>query len=245
MKKLVLVGLIAGLSVFAQAEIRGAIGVSGESIDSAYAGVDNHTKFIPMVFVDHEDFYAKGTRFGAYIYNDNTYFVGTGVSIDFSSVDRNDNSTFKEMDELRGRGNLNLILERRSEIVNLFTSIDRDISGASDGFRVTAQLSKPFEFGDLTIEPKIGVVWSDEDTNNYLYGIDSNQATADYTTYTSTDSIEPYAEVMVRYRFTKFLGLIGGVKYKKLDDTIMDSPMVDGKSELSVKLGLLFFFKID
>ena len=245
MKKLVLVGLIVGLSVFAQAEIRGAIGVAGENIDSAYAGVDNHTKFIPMVFVEHEDFYAKGTRFGAYIYNDNTYFVGTGVSIDFSSVDRNDNSTFKEMDELRGRGNLNLILERRSEIVNLFTSIDRDISGASDGFRVTAQLSKPFEFGDLTIEPKIGVVWSDEDTNNYLYGIDSNQATADYTTYTSTDSIEPYAEVMVRYRFTKFLGLIGGVKYKKLDDTIMDSPMVDGKSELSVKLGLLFFFKID
>ncbi len=199
-----------GLSLQAsEYKIRGAVGVAGEHIYSVYDGVDTATKFIPMLFIQHENFYAEGTRFGAYMYRDNVYSVGAGVSIDFTSLDRNDNEALKIMDELSGRGNLNFSLKRKSECFELLALVDRDVSDRSQGWRVLTQVSKPMVFDKLTIEPKLGLLWSDEKTNDYLYGVSSQKATSNYATYSPDDSFEPYVKLNMRYRLTDLFGIIG------------------------------------
>ncbi|MCH9814632.1 MAG: MipA/OmpV family protein [Epsilonproteobacteria bacterium] len=245
LKVLILFMMSIGLSLQAsEYKVKGAIGVAGEHIYSVYDGVDTATKFIPMLFIQHEDFYAEGRRFGRYMYKDNCNAIGAGVSIEFTNLDRNDNEALKVMNELSGRVNANLVLNRKSEFFELLALVDRDISDRSKGWRILTQVSKPMVFDKLTIEPKLGLLWSDEKTNAYLYGVSSQKATSNYASYSPDDSFEPYVELNMRYRLTDLLGIIGAAKYKRLDDTVIDSPLVDQKEEITLRLGFVFFFKL-
>ena len=244
MKKLTFLIVMVCFKLSLYADMKGAVGVAVENTWSVYDGVDTDSRLIPLVFLRHDNYYAQGTRFGVFLYKDCHYRIGSGLSLDFSSIDRNQNRALKEIEDISGRVNINIRAKRIGKYIDIALNLDKDISNRSKGYRITAEVIKPIQFDRIKLSPGIGVVYSDKKTNEYLYTVGSQKAAATYDTYEIKDSFDPFIAVTARYKFSQRLGMIVSAKYTKLSSSITDSPIVQDDTELKARLGLLYYFSI-
>ena len=242
MKKIIIITMILTTQIFAQ--LKGGVGVGYKNTNSIYDKVGNQVTTIPIIYLSNKQYYIQGTKFGKHLYFTKRFKINAGIYIDSNSIYRDKNKDFKNMNKINKRINANFHIINKNKNYNYLFNLNIDISNNSKGFDFTTQISKDFKFSKLSIEPKLGIIFNDKKTNNYLYGITSTQANLNYAKYTAKSSFSPYLELDINYKFFKFLGLKSNIKYTKISNTIYNSPMLSKDKEIISMIALVFYFKL-
>lgn len=113
-------------------------------------------------------------------------------------------------------------------IINLPKGIDleagfkADTLGTSDGYIVSLNLGKGFQFGPASIEPSIGVDYLDSKLSQYEFGVSRNGTTI----YATDAAYNINIGLSIFIDITDDIRLIANSQYAWLDSTLHGSPIV-------------------
>jgi outer membrane protein len=117
-----------------------------------------------------------------------------------------------------------------------------DVTGAHQGFELTAKYSYPKQTGSWSIEPAAGLQLQSSDLVDYYHGVSDAEAQTDRPAYQGDQAINTLVSLSVAYTINARLLAIAGMEQIALDTSISDSPIVDEKQVRKVYLGLIYTF---
>ncbi|WP_163278914.1 MipA/OmpV family protein, partial [Klebsiella aerogenes] len=89
----------------------------------------------------------------------------------------------------------------------------------SNGWVGEASLFRQMPMGKLTLTPAVGVLYYDENFNQYYYGISGNESRrSGLSSYAPGDSWTPYVGLSAKYALTSNLTLLASANYSVLPD---------------------------
>ncbi|MEO1204268.1 MAG: MipA/OmpV family protein, partial [Pseudomonadota bacterium] len=115
-----------------------------------------------------------------------------------------------------------------------------DILGRNDGSTVQLTFLLPYEFDWGYLVPEVGVSHSDENFNNYFFGITAPEAAPGRPVYVAGADTNSFARISYGYRLGRRWLLSGSVGVEWLGSEITNSPIVDRDRLLSARLGLAY-----
>ncbi len=131
----------------------------------------------------------------------------------------------------------------RTGLVDVSARWITDLSGYSDGQRVSVGLEKAWRLGArLRLAPRMGLVWHDDKFVDYYFGVRANEARADRPLYEGEAGIDTYLGVQALYRLGRQHTLLLDLSATRLAPEIEDSPLVDRSTENRVLLGYVYRF---
>ncbi|NTS76727.1 MipA/OmpV family protein [Catenovulum sp. SM1970] len=80
---------------------------------------------------------------------------------------------------------------------------------------------------DLTLYGLAGVEYLSEDTSQYWYGIEADETVAQFGEYSADSAVNYITEIGIKYALTENWHYKAYAIYKKLDDEIVDSPIIN------------------
>lgn len=117
-----------------------------------------------------------------------------------------------------------------------------DALGAFDGAGGTVKLGTIVDVGPVEIDIGAGALISGSRYNQYLYGIDTDEARADRPAFETKTTLNPFIEVEATYMISDTLALVGIASYTDLGQHLAKSPLVRNTDivEAGVYLGYQF-----
>ncbi|MCL2790916.1 MAG: MipA/OmpV family protein [Desulfobulbus sp.] len=234
---------IFAMQAAAAAEV--AVGMGGSVTFAPYKHYDTQWLPMPMVDLDSDYFYIRGTAAGVKIYKLDFLEISAFGTYDATSFNATDTSDAR-LRMLQGRdASVAAGMEVRllTPYGMLHASAARDILGHSDGWNGTLGYAYSVEFGPLELIPTAGVYWTDSRYTDYYYGIsDRESRNIGLTAYNPGTGKAPYLGLMLTYSLTATWDIFCNGEIVFLSDNIQDSPMV-GRSQIrSLAAGIMYNF---
>ncbi len=216
---------------------------------SPYKDYDSIVAPLPVIQYQKDRFYIDGLKAGVHLYNGEATKLDVHVGylpLEFKGADTDDRA-LKKLDKRKstmtaGVGLSHRFNEQKTEVK---VSLDADILDNSNSLIAEAELNHAFQASDkVRIIPAAGLVWVNEDHNNYYFGVSRKEsATSGVKQYSADGSVHPYIGVGVHYGMTDNISLFGGARIDFLSKEVKDSPMVDRSVTTAVAIGLTYTFK--
>jgi MipA family protein len=233
--------LLAPLAAQAQqndeSDSKWGVGVGVAIRDTLYAGESSHVQPFPYVRYDGERFFIKGPTFGYKIVSGDVFTLSGFVAASLNSVDAKDFGA----SELSANGiNRNLIEDRKIgadaglsasfniESVGEFElDVRGDITGTSDGYQASLDYRYPFQVGQVTLIPGIGVTALSDKTANYYYGTLPKEIARGVVDYKPGKVAIPHIGITAVIPVgSKWVG-IAGLNADSFPNEITDSPLIE------------------
>lgn len=231
------------------AESHWGLGVGVSNQQKPYAGIDRDTTAVPVI--QYENRYLRWwgplleIKLPGLAINDTqrldvslvtVYDVGGGYEDDDARI-------LRGMDDRKGGLWAGGSVVWRSGLVDVNARWIADLSGDSNGQRVSAGLEKPWWLGTrLRLAPRLGVVWHDDKFVDYYFGVRANEARAGRPAYEGEAGINTYLGMQALYRLGRRHTLLLDFSATRLATEIQDSPLVDRSTENRVLLGYVYRF---
>ena len=239
----VLVTLAAAAQAAAAVEV--AVGVGGNVTFAPYKRYDTQWTPLPMIDLDSDYFYIRGTAAGIKICNLDFLEVSVYGVYDDTSFDAADTSDAR----------LRLLQDRDASVAAgmeirlttpygmLHASAARDLLNNSNGWKGALGYAYSVEIGSLEIVPTAGVYWSDSRYASYYYGISGQESRrSGLAAYDPGGGSSPYLGLTVSYSLTDAWEIFCRSEIVFLGGDIQDSPMV-GRSQIrSLTAGIMYTF---
>ena len=118
----------------------------------------------------------------------------------------------------------------------------QDVGGASRGYE--ARLGYGFEWrsGRWSLRPDVSLSWRDAKLNNYYYGVQANEATADRPAYAPGGSAQAQIGLYGSYDVSERWRLLAGVSATVLGSSVKNSPIVQKRVLPAVYVGAAYDF---
>ena len=231
--------------VFADLTVGLGVGVG----QAPYKDYDNIVAPLPVIQYQKDRFYIDGLKAGIHLYNAKATKLNVHVGylpLEFKGSDTDDRA-LKQLDKRKSTMTAGIGLSHRfnQQKTEVKVSLDADILDNSNTLIVQAELNHAFQASDkVMIVPAAGLVWVNEDHNNYYFGISKKEsAKSGLKQYSADSSVHPYLGVGVHYSMTDNVSSFGGVRIDFLSKEVKDSPMVDRSVTGAVAVGVTYTFK--
>jgi outer membrane scaffolding protein for murein synthesis (MipA/OmpV family) len=212
---------------------------------SIYKGMDNIFLPFPVIrFSYGEKLVFNGIGGGYKIYSSkkSEYLLGFGIRLSGFDPDKSD--YLKGMRERKTE--LNLSNSYQYNFSNFFTGakISFDINNSNNGYETEIFLGKKIFYKDSMFNFRIKCIYESSKRADLNYGVYKNEILPERPYYKPGDVISFGADAF----YTKSVGknnnkfLFFMISYKKLNDRIIKSPIIDSKNEIASFGGLLFKF---
>ena len=124
-----------------------------------------------------------------------------------------------------------------------FTAV-QDVADAYDGLISDLSYSLPFadEQAGYEIAPYLGVTYYSDNYSDFYFGVRANEATSIRPAYQADGGVNPYVGIGLFYRINAHWGLVGDLRYEKLNSNIEDSPLIEEDNITSAMLGITYSF---
>jgi outer membrane protein len=126
---------------------------------------------------------------------------------------------------------------------NATVSAFQDVSGAHDGFEVSAQYSRRWNTGRWSVTPSVGARYKSAKRNDYFWGVRADEASGALPAYRASDGIAWQVEARANYFLTRHTRIALAVSYDSLDAAIADSPIVTRDHVLGYFAGFAYRFR--
>lgn len=117
----------------------------------------------------------------------------------------------------------------------------KDVLGVHHGSEVRFLLGKNWRQNRWSVRASAGLVWQDEKTLNYYFGLTENE-TLPSATYYPDDGVSPLLRLDVNYRLTENWDLRLFSSYRQLDDEITNSPIINDNKIVTLFVGGTYHF---
>jgi outer membrane protein len=221
------------------------LGVGVGVSSSEYKEESDSVTPIPILKYEGEHFFVRGLTAGVHLYKDDYNELSLTVSYLSQSFDASESDSHA-MQQLENRYSTMLAgaaynLKMDWGVAGL--SLSADVLGTSNGFIADASYAYPFEISFLKVKPSVGVEWTNENYNDYYYGVSASEShSSGLLEYNAESGISPYLGLQLKIGLTEGFGLTLGAKAKWLSDEITNSPMVDQDMKFSFGAGIVYSF---
>ena len=221
------------------------IGIGALYKDKPYKNFDSSEKTtaVPIVLYEGENFFARGSTIGWNFLGSGSLelaVIGEVLNDGYESGDSNFLTGMSDRDPSFGVGG-HVIW--KPENLGLKLAAVTDVADNSDGTQVRGEVFYTHRTGDWMLKPYAGIVWQDDDYNDYYYGVRSNEVNLSLgrTAYSADSDINfRFGAVAIYQKKTSPWMYIVGLRYDLLGDEIEDSPIVDDDSELTAIFGVAY-----
>ena len=220
------------------------IGFSVRMEPSPYRGADQASDFLPLLVYDSEYFYLESYRAGLKLERDG-WRSELFVKRRFEGFASNRVPTGMEgMDKRAVGGDVGIATQHRLGNGTAYAELLTDASGNSDGSEL--RLGYRYEVwwnGSLRYRPYATVSFRNARLNNYYYGVQPSEATAERPAYEPGAGLNLEFGVQAAYRLSAHWQLLGSASLLQMSSGIRNSPVVEDRTLVpSVTLGLMYGF---
>lgn len=205
---------------------------------------DEKTSPIPLVFYEGDHLFVRGQSIGWDLSTSEEWefaIVGEYLADGYDSSDSDFLDGMSDRDPSIGLGGH--VIYRPDKLGFKFVALT-DVADESDGSQMRGEVFYVYRSGNgLSVVPTVGIVWQDDDYNDWYYGVRAREATAVRPAYSADDDINYRFDLALGYQKpgTRWL-FSGGVRYELLGDEIDDSPITNDDAVFSTFIGAAYRF---
>lgn len=220
------------------------IGFTGSVAERPFVGVDNQSASLLYLSYKNDFFYIEGLDIGFNVYKNKTSSLDILATPRFYEVKESfaSNGELNGIDETKPSYFGGVSSQIRTRLFTYTFQILHDLI-ESDGNEFVAQGSKSFNISnDFILTPSVGFVYQDKKLVDYFYGVQTNEVIAGRPQYTGKGSLNYNITLNANWSATKHIDILGQVKYEKLGNGIIDSPITNKDTVLFLTLGAVYRF---
>ena len=243
------IAIVAAVSRAAQSEAQAEpekaeifVGAGAVISSKPYEGVRSKVYGVPMFGYEGERLYLRGISGGYRLLKHNGWSFGPMLRPRFEGYEASDSRALEGMDDRRGTLEAGLDLSWRADWGLLSTLFLTDLLGEHDGQELEVSYTLLFPYAGFQFIPSAGLRWRSGDLVDFYYGVKADEARADRPAYTPSATLSPVIRLAVRRKLTTHWGLLLGFQYEWLDDEIVDSPIVEDDTIVSLLFGAAYAF---
>lgn len=225
-----------------QQDSRWGLGLGVGAMQKAYRDIDSETLAIPIIIYDSKWISVNGGTISLKLPSAGPVSFALSADISRDGYEASDSDALAGMDEREDGFWLGGSLTWENDIADLSASWTTDMSGNSDGQKLSISAARSFEQGKFEFTPRVGAVWLDENYVDYYYGVKANEVTAERGFYAPDATVNLEAGFRTTYEVTPRNSIFLDLSASALGSEIKDSPIVDGSTESRIFMGYVHMF---
>lgn len=206
--------------------------------------IGNHTAIRPepMVALSWGPLFASEYGAGSFVWGSPKLAIGIGFTGDLLSTERNEVDELADMEELDPTFSASLLIITTSENQVGGVALSKEVT-AGNGHNAIFRWEFRSDHGRWETVKKINVVWRDDESANYLYGVRPSEAKANRPAYSMDYSLRSSTGVDVAYNLDRNWQIVSGADLSLYDNNIDDSPIIERNYSFAGWLGLNYVFR--
>ena len=226
------------------AEAGGAgLGAALRMEQSPYAGVGRRNDLLPLYLYEGKHLYLHANRIGLHLDASPRHRFDVFLAHRFEGFpyDRVPASLAGMADREPGL-DAGASYEYRGDWGAAYAEVLRDAAGASHGSELRLGYRYEWRSGRLSLRPHAMLALRDAKLNNYYYGVRPAEATATRPAYDPGSGVNLQLGLYGAYGLSERWRLLAGVSATRRPQGVRSSPVVDGRTETALMLGLMYDF---
>lgn len=222
-----------------------SVGAGAVYNESPYRGYNENTHAVPLVSYEGDSFYVRQTTLG-YILSKSEKnefsLTASWMPLEFDPSN-NDDRAMKKLDKRDSTAMAGAAWYYHERWGSVKVSAAADVLDNSNGWIGELSLFRQMPIGQLSLTPSMGVLYYDENFNDYYYGISGTESRrSGLARYSAQDSWVPYVSLTAKYPITDSIVFMASAAYSVLPDEIKDSPMIDRDDSFTFVSGVSWRF---
>ncbi len=208
---------------------------------SIYRGVDDKIIPVPAFSVRSRRFSFNGIGASYQIYSSQKFKYSAGLSVKFSGFNPDDSDYLEGMRKKRFQ--LNLSNSGEYFLGQFFSGlkVSMDLNDFGRGWEGEVFSGRRFRFGKFMLSARIKAVYESPKMTNVNYGVYENEALLNRPYYKPSQALSSGGDISIIRAYEKS-SLFLLFSLKKLDQTIVKSPIVDKSLDISFFSAYTFNF---
>jgi outer membrane protein len=211
-----------------------------------YVGAENSTIPGPVVELTYKKLYVQGIQAGYHFFDTQRFSLDARVGIVFNALDPEDSEFLEGMNKRRPSIEGGFVFAWKPGEYRLSTAAYTDLLGRSYGQQASVDFSRTWNFNRYQwgISPSIGFVWQSSNFVDYYYGVTPEEARPGRPPFEG-QSVVNFRSSLFAYFFVNMrIRLAGYIRVQRLDNEILDSPIVDQKRGIFGLIGITYRFGV-
>ncbi|WP_054179215.1 MipA/OmpV family protein [Trabulsiella odontotermitis] len=223
------------------------IGAGVASAQKPYKGVSRDTTPLPLLYFDNQYLHFFGTEAeiklpGVTFSETQRLNMGLIGRYDGSGYDADDADILDGMAKRKGGFWGGAKIEWQNPWVTLTADWTHDLSGNSKGHRARLGAERRWQWGDLSLTPRVVGNWHDKKYVDYYYGVRADEARDWRPAYQGKASFDAEFGLLSVYRFSAHHSVMLDLEITPLSSEVKESPLVDRSREDRIFLGYMYRF---
>jgi len=228
----------------AQSAFQWSLGIGAFSSPRPYVGAENSQMVAPLIDISYKKLYVQGIQAGYRFFDTEKFSLDARAGIVFNGLDPDDSEYLEGMDKRRSSIEGGFVFVWKPGKFRLSTAAYTDLLGRSYGQQASTDFSRTWTFNRYQwgITPSIGVVWQSSNFIDYYYGVTPEEARPGRPPFSGHSVINFRSSLFGYYFLNMRIRLIGLIRIQRLDNEIIDSPIVDQSRGIFATLGISYRF---
>lgn len=223
------------------------IGIVAENSRSPFLDDKRETNVLPLIsYIGEKISYADGKiQYKLRTENNSEIYIqGQMRPRQFysASLDFDEDLGIVGLEDRSSAFELGLGIQKQTSWGQLLLEGSHDVTGAHEGYEITAKYSYPKQMGRWILEPSIGLQWQSSALVDYYHGVRSSEVRENRAAYQGDRAINPLASLMLGYAINPQLITMLVVEQIVLDSSITDSPIIEEKRLRKIQAGIVYTF---
>lgn len=244
----VMAGLCPALAVAQQADAqsqssgRWSVGWAAFSVQKVYKDIERENFAPPFLSYESKWISFAGPRLDLKLPSDDAVSFRLRLAYIGDGYNTNSSSVFAGMEDRKRSAWGGGAVVWRTPVANLSAEVLSDLQGYSNGTRAAVRAEHRFGFGRFGVSPRAGVQWFDSKYVDYYYGVKASEARAGRAAYQGQATYG--LDAGLRFDYTPVLPhtVFLDVNTLQYGSEILNSPLVDKPTQISVSLGYVYRF---
>ena len=226
--------------------VQWALGLGVYSSPRPYVGAENSTILGPVVELSYKKLYVQGIQAGYQFFDTGRFSLDARAGIVFNGLDPEDSDALEGMNKRRPSIEGGFVFAWKPEKYRLSTAAYTDLLGRSYGQQASVDFSRTWTFNRYQwgIAPSIGVVWQSSNFVDYYYGVTPEEARPGRPPFSGQSVVNFRSSLFAFFYVNMRIRLAGYVAIQRLDNEILDSPIVDQERGIFGLLGITYRFGV-
>jgi outer membrane protein len=211
--------------------------------ESPYLDEGQRSDLLPLYLYEGERFYLNADRAGFKFVDDGTHRFDVFLARRLEGFAEDDvPDALQGMAPRNAGADLGLRYRRTLPWGTLRATALTDVSDSSDGSELRLGYSYTWSGDRWSLRPDISVAFRDSELNNYYYGVEPDEATAERPAYAPGSGTDFTVGLYGTYGFLRNWRLIGGVAVTAHDSVVRDSPIIRDGVQPAIFAGAVYDF---
>lgn len=225
-------------------KVQWSLGIGAFSSPRPYVGAENSQIVAPLIEINYGKIYVQGIQAGYKFFDTDKFRLDARAGIVFNGLDPDDSPALEGMNKRRPTIEGGVVFDWKPGKYRLSTGVYTDLLGRSYGQQVSSDFSRTWTFNRFQwgFTPSVGVVWQSSNFVDYYYGVTPEEARPGRPPFRGSSVVNFRSSLFAFFFFNMRIRAVGLVRIQRLDNEIIDSPIVDQSRGIFATLGVVYRF---